>query len=529
MVNLFAALALVVLCGIWHGGARAADIVRVETLGGQVLQGRLIGNTARELVIEVPGSRLPVSVVRADIRRFSVVLPDRASPSPRAGRLPPGERTGSLRLSGANSMGAQLLPELLVDYGLEATLTGVQEEITTDPGARLFQLQGAESTRRLRVQVLSHGSATAFSDLISGQADIGMSTRRATEAEARALQIAGTAAARRSDNEQVIGLSGVAIIVHRDNPIQAMPIAQLRALLSGAVTRWPVVGGNGLPVTVYALDQRSGEYDIVRDRILGPGARLAPQARLFESHEDLADAVAADPAAIGLVGMAYVRNTRALRLEQDCGIGGEPTAFNQKTEEYPLSRRLYLYTTSRPTPLARDLLTYASSTRAQGVVGRSGFVNLDPGLASVDESAAQLAAVGRFLAEDQRAAAAPHVEALRQVLSGARRLSVTFRFEGGRADMDPRAEADLDRLAQWVRRADAAEASLILVGHASPDGQFAVNLELSRARAQVVAVRLRQMGVTVSRVEGVGPVNQVVCSRNALDNDMNRRVEVWVR
>ena len=45
-------------------------------------------------------------------------------------------------------VGALLLPALIVDFGLEAGLSGAQEEVTTDPGARVFQVQGAESSRR---------------------------------------------------------------------------------------------------------------------------------------------------------------------------------------------------------------------------------------------------------------------------------------------------------------------------------------------------------------------------------------------
>jgi phosphate transport system substrate-binding protein len=528
-----AAFAAMMLLGLWSGAASAIDYVRVETIRGQVVQGRLVGNTVRDLLIDVPGSRAPVAVPRQEIRRFSVVGPERPpAPLPVAGpaapvtRLPGTDRVGALRISGANSMGVQLMPALLLDYGLEAGLVAAQEEVTTDPAVRVFQLQAAESARRLRVQVSSRGSSNAFADLLGGQADIGMSTRRASDVEARALQGNG----QRTDHEQVVGLGGVVIIVHRDNPLRTLSIAQLRELLSGAMSRWPSGGGgSGLPVTVYALDRRSGEFDAVQERVLGPGTKLAPQAKLFESHEDLADAVAADPSAIGFVGVAYARNARPLGLEQECGLSGDPTPFQLKTEEYPLSRRLYLYTSGRASPLARDMMAYAGAARAQGVVQDSGFVNLDPLLASPEDSAAQLAGAGTFLPEDQKPVAAAQVQALREMLGGARRLSVTFRFEAGRADLDARAEADLERLAQWARQTKTPESALALIGHASPDGQFASNLDLSRARAQSVADRLRKMGVTVPRVEGVGPVNQVVCSRNAVENDMNRRVEVWVR
>ena len=359
-----ATFAVVLLFGLWHGAANAIDYVRVETVRGQVLQGRLVGNSVRDLYIEVPGSRTPVAVPRNEIRRFSVVQPERpATPVPAApvARLPAADRAGALRISGANSMGVQLMPALLLDYGLEAGLVAAQEEVTTDPALRVFQLQAAESARRLRVQVSSRGSSNAFTDLLGGQADIGMSTRRASDAEARALQASGPAGGQRSDHEQVIGLGGVVIIVHRDNPLRTLSIAQLRELLSGAMSRWPAGGGSGLPVTVYALDRRSGEFDAVQERILGPGTKLAPQAKLFESHEDLADAVAADPSAIGFVGVAYARNARPLGLEQECGLSGNPTPFQLKTEEYPLSRRLYLYATGRASPLARDMMAYAGA------------------------------------------------------------------------------------------------------------------------------------------------------------------------
>jgi phosphate transport system substrate-binding protein len=512
----------------------AADTLRIELANGQVIIGKLVGTTPRDLLLDVPGSRGPTTVARTDIRRFAVVAPAQAAalvqaapPLARAARLPVGERTGMLRLSGANSMGVQLLPALLTDYGAEAGLVGMQEEMTSDPAVRIVLLQGAESTRRLQARIAALGSAAAFTDLATGQADIGMSTRRATDAEARALLITGPGGQARVDNEVVVGLSGVVVLVHRDNPLRALSVAQLRDLFSGAAARWP--GAGGLPVTVYALDQRSGEFNAVQERILGTGARLSPKARLFVSNEDLADAVAADPAAIGFVGAGYVGNARAVTLQQECGLGGEPSAFNLKTEEYPLSRRLFLYATARATPLARDLLAYGESARAQTVLAKSGFINLEPLLGSAEQSTAQIGAIGAFLPDEMKAIAAPQADALRQMVQGARRLSVTFRFEAGRADLDPRAEADLGRLANWKNRPENAQSSLLLVGHASIDGVYATNLELSRARANAVAARLRQAGLAVAQVEGVGPVNQVVCNRSVAESDMNRRVEVWIR
>jgi phosphate transport system substrate-binding protein len=512
--------------------------MRVETTGGRFWQGRIVSETPREVVVQTATGQL--TIPRESIRRMVPVAAAGASPGRAAGaqpaaavapaaRLRPQERVGTLRLSGESALGTQLFPALFADYGQEVGLDSLREDVAADPAERVFELLGPETSRGMRAEMRVHGAVRAFADLAAGRTDIALAARRVSEAEARALQAAGAGNPRQPGLEQVVALSGIAIVVHRDNAVKQVSLERLRDVLAGNASRWSDLGGPPLPITVYALADDTDAAETVRERVLGPLARITSRARRFDSQEDLADALAADPGGIGFVNVVHTRNTRALRLQASCGLIFEASPFQMRAEEYPLAQRMYFYGTTRTAPLGRDFLAYAVGDRAQAVTAKAGFTNLSPLLASEEESKAQLAAAGEALPADIRAVAGGEVTQFRRLVAAARRLSITFRFEAGRTDLDARAEADLARLARWTQEPANAGKALMLIGHASVDGAYASNLSLSRARAQSVANRMGALGVAVASVDSVGPVSPVACASAGGEGDINRRVEVWVK
>ena len=54
------------------------------------------------------------------------------------------------------------------------------------------------------------------------------------------------------------------------------------------------------------------------------------------------------------------------------------SVFAAKTEEYPMSRRLYFYTRGQPQTLARELLAHALSPAVQPVLKTANFVDQEP-------------------------------------------------------------------------------------------------------------------------------------------------------
>src|SRR5208337_3877007 len=102
---------------------------------------------------------------------------------------------------------------------------------------------------------------------------------------------------------------------------------------------------------------------------------LTGMAKRFEDSRSLSDSVAADPNGIGFVGLPFVRNARAIAISEQGSQPLLPTRLTVATEDYPLSRRLYLYTPSNPVnPLTRDFIRFALSSRGQEVVAQNGFV-----------------------------------------------------------------------------------------------------------------------------------------------------------
>ncbi|RBL66429.1 hypothetical protein C3E98_037600, partial [Pseudomonas sp. MWU13-2625] len=144
--------------------------------------------------------------------------------------------------------------------------------------------------------------------------------------------------------EQVIAIDGLAIILHPRNPLNQLDTEQLARLFSGEAKTWEELGGIGGAVHLYARDDQSGTYDTFKELVLSRrGKALSPGAKRFESSEQLSDAVSQDPQGIGFIGLPYVRQAKAVAIVDGDSQPMLPLNSLIATEDYPLSRRLYLY------------------------------------------------------------------------------------------------------------------------------------------------------------------------------------------
>jgi len=513
--------------------------VRIETTTDRVWEGKIVTETDRDIVIRGVGGTF--TIPRAAIRHMEhvqakePVAPIATNRPAAAGEawsshISAEQRAGVIRLTGSNTIGSQLGPDLLIAYGRDGRLIAPRDEPGALPEERTLTMHAAESDRTLRAEIQAHGTATSFTDLLAGKADVGMASRRITEAEVKALAASGAGNLLQPGNENVISLDGVAVVVHRDNPVRALSRAQLKDILTGAKTRWSAFGGPDIKITAYSPDEKTGAFDLLQDKILGKGVTPPPDVQRFESNEDLADAVASNPGGIGFVSLADTRNTKTIPLATECGVPpSEPSVFQVKTDEYPLARRLYLYLGDNRSPLAEDFVAYTLSAAAQPVIEHSGFVNLDPMLAPASVTDSRLNFVTAKPAGPATArAGAAQIKAFGETVRGARRLSVTVRFETGKTEPDTRSKRDLERLRDWTQQPGRAR-SLTLMGHSSIDGDYNANVALSLRRAHEVEQRLKGLGVQVAGSIGVGPISPVVCERGPDDANINRRVEIWVQ
>ena len=419
-----------------------------------------------------------------------------------------GSSNAALTLSGSNTIGSSLAPALaeafLKDQGATdvKTLPGDNAEEKTVQGS----LPGESSPTVIKIA--AHGSATAFTDMASGKTDIGMASRRIKPEEATKLTSLGDMYS--AGSEHVLGLDGIAVIVNASNPIRSLTKDQIMRLFSGDATSWSDVGGSGGTVKVYARDDKSGTYDTFKSLVLGSKS-LVSGAQRFEDSNALSEAVAGDLNGIGFVGLPYVHSARAVSVSEKGASALQPTRLTVATEDYPLSRRLYLYTTANPTnKLTRKFVEFALSHQGQDVVGASGFVaqNVTPQTEVV-------------------AANAP--SEYKQLTTGAQRLSLDFRFKTGKADLDNKAVVDIERVVSFIADLKYTGDRIMLFGFADSTGSRDANIGLSLNRAKVVQDQFVQRGLKPTIVKGFGPDLPVASNDTEEGREKNRRVEIWLK
>lgn len=411
-----------------------------------------------------------------------------------------------LRLHGSNTVGSQLAPALVQAW---AESQGIADLASRQQAAEERTLEGVAVDGSVwRFEIHSHGSSTGYADLLAGKADLWMSSRpvRRTEVE-QAKQLG------RLDHpslEHVIALDGLAVVVSPGNPIQSLELGQLRALFSGRIRNWSELGGPNLPVRVYARDDQSGTFDTFSTLVL-EGAPLTSAARRFESNRELTSAVAADPAGIGFTGLAAVGSARALAISAEQTEPLAPGVHSVATEDYLLARRLYFYHSERAGEAARSLVRFALSPAGQEIAERVGYVAL------------QIRAV-----PEQPREGAP--EDYRQLVQGADRLSVNFRFGSGLSLLDSKAERDIQRLVEFMAQPQNAARELVVAGFAdASEGSPFFALSISNDRVDYVASRLAKAGLSPRGAIGFGQAAPVAPNSSEVGRLKNRRVEVWLR
>ncbi len=310
--------------------------------------------------------------------------------------------------------------------------------------------------------------------------------------------------------EHVLGLDGIAILVNKSNPLTALSKEQIADIFSGRITDWSQVGGQPGTIQLYARDGKSGTFDTFKSLVLG-SAVLLPSARGFEDSGALSEAVAADVSGIGFAGLAFVGGTKVLAVSE---AGAPPflaTRFTVATEDYVLSRRLFLYTPAVPqSAWVARFVEFALSSEGQEIVQRAGFVKQTIDL--------HRPVVLQTASPDYKMA-----------VKNADRLSLNFRFQAGSVDLDTKAVRDLDRIVQLLNEPRYQKRQLLLLGFTDGVGTGAANLKVSKVRAECVARHLVARGIKPTLVAGFGATSTVAGNETQLGRDKNRRVEVWLR
>ncbi|MBI3774903.1 MAG: PstS family phosphate ABC transporter substrate-binding protein, partial [Gammaproteobacteria bacterium] len=354
-----------------------------------------------------------------------------------------------LRMHGSNTVGSKLAPELVRQW-LTSKGYSVTEILDVAPEQRRVSARNNKG-ETLMVEINSHGTSTAFADLAADQTDIGMASRPIKPEELAVLKPLGKL--NQPNCEYVIALDGLLVIVHPSSPLRELRKDMLRKIFTGEISDWAKAGGTPGKIQVYARDDKSGTYDTFSSLVLN-GAPLAANARRYESSDELADAVVHDPAGIGFVGFAYGHSAKQLAIAEPGATPIVPVPFNVGTEDYALSRRLFLYLPEQPRlPLAQDFVNFAVSHAAQKTVEESGYIS-------------------QAIVANNQAIADAAPQEYKELTRGAERLSLNIRFRPGYAKLDSKAVRDVERLSEFMARPENRSRKLMLFGFVAAHETF---------------------------------------------------------
>ena len=416
-----------------------------------------------------------------------------------------------LRLHGSNTVGSKMGPSLIQGFLQTKGASQIHTEQGSVPVERRITFLLPKDSAPSLAEVHSHGSRTGFASLANGTCDIAMSSNEVKDEMHEELFKKGIGDMRTPTCEHVIGLDGLAVIIHSTNPVSRLSKDQIADVFSGAIRDWSELGRekSGL-IRLYARDANSGTFESFQAMVLG-NKTLSPEARRIEDSTELSEGVSNDPDGMGFVGLPYIKNCKAVAVGDGECAPLIPTPFTVATEDYALSRRLYFYSSSTPShPWVRELVEFSLGPAGQEIVSKSGFIkqSIDPHRINVPSGAPE-----QYVALSQ----------------GAERLSLSLRFNSNESQLDTKASRDLDRLVAALLQPRFEKSQVLLIGFSDDSGDASKDIERSKKFAEMVSGELEMRGVKAQAVEGVGSVLPIASNATKAGRSKNRRVEVWIK
>ncbi len=97
-----------------------------------------------------------------------------------------------------------------------------------------------------------------------------------------------------------IGIEEIIVVVHSQNPITNLSLAQVRELFSGRISDWSQLGGPDAPIQVWIYAPGEDIQQAFEAAVM-QGAAVTSLARLATSPDGMSQAIASDANAIGIL------------------------------------------------------------------------------------------------------------------------------------------------------------------------------------------------------------------------------------
>lgn len=438
--------------------------------------------------------------------------------------------TSEFAISGSRSLSELLIPALMGTYSEQLAS---QVSLSDGEEGPLYTITDADADALAKVEIIATNSSSGITSLLQGDASLALSSRPARAREEQAFEASGLGKIRNSALEHVLALDGLLLVTSPQNPLRAITEENIGLVFAGEISNWSEIGGPDAPIRVYALSNDTSMGEQFETTMLRPqGLQMREDAITLENDSELSAAVAKDPFGIGFTSFVHRKDAKPLAIEGVCGLQTPPSEFAIKAEEYPLTRRLYAYSTEREEPHhVQAFVEFATSNLAQQAVRKAGFIDQSISTSNVNTQGLRFASA---IIANRTASELPELQRMVTEMLSSERLSTTFRFLTGSSELDSRAKDDVIRLAQELAKDTNSGKIIQLIGFTDSIGDPDLNKQLSERRATQVRDALLEQNPSLSDKvsfvpSGYGEVSPLGCNETASGRLINRRVEVWIK
>lgn len=170
--------------------------------------------------------------------------------------------------------------------------------------------------------------------------------------------------------EYLLAVDGIAVIVHKDNPIEALSIEQIQGIFSGTIKDWAELGemnGRIIPVT---REEGSGTRGAFEDMLMG-AIMISDACLVQDSNGAVREIIATTPQGIGYISVGLVdEREKALAIN-----GIEPTLDNLINRKYLFTRPFLMLVIQEPTGAIKEFIDYALSDKGQQILKGEGLIS----------------------------------------------------------------------------------------------------------------------------------------------------------
>lgn len=262
---------------------------------------------------------------------------------------------GSVGLAGGVSLGGR--PVAADTVRIVVTGSSTVAPLLSDMARRYEALNPG-----LEVDIQTGGSSRGIADVRKGTAQIGMVSRDLTAAEADLTA-------------HVLARDGIALIVHADNPIQALSDADVIAIYTRQKTRWSDFGGPDQPITVVNKAEGRSTLDVFLGHLKLTIRDVKPHV-VIGDNEQAIKVVAGNPNAIGYVSIGTIEyHAGAGTPLRAIGLGPvAPSSQAVADGSYAASRRLNLVTLGPLKPEVARFIAFCQGGDVHDLIRDHAFV-----------------------------------------------------------------------------------------------------------------------------------------------------------